>query len=99
VTDKRPVPTAADEEIETAVRTAYTKLAAEPGDWVRLATARPLLGNAPRSDVDRVLRRMAGQPDVRIAPDEDQKSLTGADRQAAVRIGDHDCHLLLIGPA
>jgi hypothetical protein len=94
-----PVAEESPYDIETAVRTAYTKLAGEPGDWVRLATIRPLLGDAPKSDVDRTLLRMARQRDVRIVPDEDQKSLTDADRSAALRIGDHDNHLLLIGLA
>lgn len=86
-------------DIEAAVRKAYAQFAAGPGDWVRLAKIRLLLGDAQRLDVDRTLRRMARQPDVRIVPDEDQKSLTAADREAAVRIGEHDNHLLLIGMA
>jgi hypothetical protein len=87
------------DDIELAVRTAYTKLAHEPGEWVRLAKVRPLLGDASRSEVDRTLLRLASRPDVRIAPDENQRSLTEADRNAAIRIGDHDNHLLLIGSA
>ncbi|MCM3921175.1 hypothetical protein ND748_05715 [Frankia sp. AiPs1] len=87
------------ENVEAAIRAAYASLAAGPYDWVRLAKVRPLLGGTARTQVDQALRRMAREPDVRVVPDEDQKSLNAADRAAAVRIGDHDNHLLLIGPA
>ncbi|SNQ46962.1 conserved hypothetical protein [Frankia canadensis] len=90
---------ASAEDLELAIRAAYARLASGPFDWVRLALVRPLLGDAAKPGVDRVLRQMARQPDVRIVPDEDQKSLTAADHAAAVRIGDHDSHLLLIGSA
>ncbi len=105
VTDHAP---AADQEhtaedcasaLEAAIRTAYTRLAPAAQDWVRLADVRPLLPTAAKTQVDRVLRRMARQPDVRVVPDENQKSLTAADHAAAVRIGEHDNHLLLIGSA
>ncbi|ABW10925.1 conserved hypothetical protein [Parafrankia sp. EAN1pec] len=84
--------------LETTIRAAYASLATDAHDWVRLADVRPLLGGVDRKQVDRVLRQMARRPDVRVVPDEDQKSLTAADRAAAVRIGEHDNHLLLIGP-
>ncbi|CAJ64141.1 MULTISPECIES: hypothetical protein [Frankia] len=99
----RPADDMVDEDggvaIEAAIRAAYASLAAGPYDWVRLAKVRPLLGGTAKAQVDRALRRMARQPDVRVVPDEDQKSLNAADRAAAVRIGEHDNHLLLIGPA
>ncbi|MEX5712657.1 hypothetical protein AB1484_31435 [Parafrankia sp. FMc6] len=84
--------------LETTIRAAYASLATDAHDWVRLADVRPLLGSVDRKQVDQVLRQMARRPDVRVVPDEDQKSLTAADRAAAVRIGEHDNHLLLIGP-
>ncbi len=85
--------------LEAAIRTAYTRLAPAAQDWVRLADVRPLLPTAAKTQVDQVLRRMARQPDVRVVPEENQKSLTAADHAAAVRIGEHDNHLLLIGSA
>ncbi|MCK9923634.1 hypothetical protein MXD61_17455 [Frankia sp. AgPm24] len=85
--------------LEAAIRAAYARLAAAPYDWVRLTELRPLLGGAARTQVDQVLRRMARQDDVRVVPDEDRRSLTAGDHAAAVRIGDQDNHLLLIGPA
>jgi DNA-binding MarR family transcriptional regulator len=95
----RRSPAGADADgLEAAIRAAYAKLAVDPHDWVRLADVRPLLGAVDRENVDRALKEMARRPDVRVVPDEDQKSLTAADRDAAVRIGDHDNHLLLIGP-
>ncbi|OAA24540.1 hypothetical protein UG55_102962 [Frankia sp. EI5c] len=85
-------------DLETAIRAAYASLTTAAPDWVRLADVRPLLGSVDRRQVDRALRQLARRPDVRVVPDEDQKSLTAADRAAAVRIGEHDNHLLLIGP-
>ncbi|ROO89438.1 hypothetical protein EDD29_7132 [Actinocorallia herbida] len=85
-----------DAELEERVRTAYLQVAARPGSWVPLTAVRPLLGDAPRDQVDDVLRRMERGADVFIAPEADQKSLTDQDRAAAVRVGDRDKHLLAI---
>ncbi|MEW9530202.1 hypothetical protein [Microbispora sp. NPDC049125] len=84
-------------DVEGLIRTAYEKLAAEPGAWVSLTRLRPLLGDAPRTEVDDTLRRMIGMPGVHIVPESNQKMLTDDDRNAAVTIGDQAKHLILIG--
>ncbi|WP_026314202.1 hypothetical protein [Actinomadura flavalba] len=92
------VPPAAPEpaDLETQIRDAYAKAADAPGAWVLLTAVRPLLGDAHRDDVDAELRRMERLPDVFIAPEADQKTLTAADRDAAVRLGGTSKHLLAI---
>ncbi|MEU7914116.1 hypothetical protein [Microbispora bryophytorum] len=87
----------ASEDIETLIRKAYAQLADKPNAWVSLTRLRPLLGDAPRNEVDSVLRHMIGLPDVRLVPESNQKMLTDEDRGAAVVIGDQAKHLILIG--
>lgn len=91
------VPASASDDIETMIRKAYAQLADKPNAWVSLTRLRPLLGDAPRDEVDAAFRRMIGLPDVRLVPWENQKTLTQADRDAAVVIGDQPKHRILIG--
>lgn len=91
-----PVPAA--DEIEQAVRRAYRKLADPAGSWVGLADIRDQLGDIPKRDVDGVLRLMARMPGVQIEEETNQKSLVPRDREAAVRIGGRDQHVLAIAP-
>lgn len=83
-------------DLEERIRVAYWKLTKEPRDWVSLTQLRPLLGDAPRDEVDATLRRMSRTPQVNIVPQEDQKTLSAADRESAVRIGNEDTHLISI---
>ena len=83
-------------DLEERIRTAYARLAKEPAAWVSLARLRPLLGDVPRAEVDSALTRMYRMPGVNLVPESNQKVLTREDRQAAVRIGDQDKHLLSI---
>jgi hypothetical protein len=86
-------------DVEGRIRSAYRELAEGPNAWVSLTDLRPLLGGAPKSEVDDVLRKMDAVPGVTIVPEDNQRALTAADRAAAVRIGDQDNHLLSIGEA
>ncbi|WP_405086546.1 hypothetical protein [Microbispora sp. NBC_01389] len=85
------------DDVETRIRKAYAQLADKPNAWVSLTRLRPLLGDATRDKVDAALRQMIAQPDVRIVPWENQKTLTQSDRDAAVIIGDQPKHRILIG--
>lgn len=87
----------ASEDVETLIRKAYAQLADQPNTWVSLTRLRPLLGDVPRDEVDAALRRMIALPDVRLVPWENQKTLTQADRDAAVVIGDQPKHRIWIG--
>lgn len=101
-----PAPVAAEPEPQKAppsgeidaaqVTAAYRELAAKQGDWVRLAELRPKLNGADRADVDRVLKELSRAGLAHLAPDPDRKSLTSADREAAIRLGGEDNHLLVV---
>jgi hypothetical protein len=83
-------------DLESHIRKAYEKLAPKPGAWVGLAQLRSLLGNVAKADVDNALRQMNQSPDVNIVPESNQKILAPADREAAVRLGGQDKHLISI---
>ena len=85
--------------LEARIREAYHKLAKDPGDWVRLADLRRLLNGASKADVDAVLEEMSGRRRAHLVPKSDRKSVTAADRAAAIQLGDDDNHLIVIeGP-
>jgi hypothetical protein len=83
-------------DLSERIRDAYWKVAAKPQEWVLLTRVRPLLGGVSRADVDEALRRMEQLPDVHLAPEADQKTLLGEDREAAVSVGGVKKHLLAI---
>ncbi|OBG86398.1 hypothetical protein A5699_21630 [Mycobacterium sp. E802] len=89
-----PEPVAADPEVR--LRTAYTGLAARPGGWVSLLRLRQAVPELPRPTVDAALISLYQQPGVSLIPEENQKVLTPADRDAAVEIGNQDKHLIAI---
>lgn len=78
------------------IRLAYRKLAKDPQALVSLAGLRPLLGEARREAVDAALRQMSRAREVNLVPQGNQKILSQADRHAAVRIGEEDCHLISV---
>jgi hypothetical protein len=80
--------------VDSRVRAAYGELTARPGGWVGLAALRTHLAAVSRIDLDAALLRLFGDPAVSFTPEENQKTLTDADRAAAVRIGNKDLHLI-----
>lgn len=82
--------------VEVSVRAAYVRLAARAGGWVDLVRLRDELPEISKPDLDAALTRMHRSPDVSLIPEENQKTLTDADRAAAVTIGDQDKHLIAI---
>jgi hypothetical protein len=84
------------EEIESRIRIAYRKLAPAPRDWVGLVDLRSMLGDAPRQDVDAVLKELSRTKQAVLVPESNRKALTAADHEAAIRIGGEDNHLLSI---
>ncbi|WP_424187573.1 hypothetical protein ACOBQX_07150 [Actinokineospora sp. G85] len=90
----------ATEEIATGttlvdeLRAAYAGLA-EPGDYVSLAALREAVGG-DRAEVDRALLELDEQAGVSLIPEANRKSLTAAQRAAALRVGGEDKHLLAI---
>jgi hypothetical protein len=87
----------AEPSLEDRIRSAYRTLAADPGDWVSLTDLRRALNGDPRTEVDAALLGLNDDPEVHIAPEDDQESMTQQDREAALRIGGQDNHLLSIG--
>lgn len=81
---------------EDRIRAAYASLTGEPGAWIRLSRLRDHLADLPRGEVDAALRRLDRQADVLLDPEINRKTLSDADRAAAVRIGGDDKHLLAI---
>ena len=76
------------------IRQAYHSLASRPGDWVELRDLRAQLGDWPRREVDLELVRMFRKRDVNLTLHEDRGRLTQADRDAALRLGVDDMHLI-----
>ena len=76
------------------IRQAYRSLASRPWDWVELRDLRARLGDWPRREVDLELTRMFRDKDVNLTLHEDSSRLTDADRDAALRIGVDDMHLI-----
>ncbi|RBQ17196.1 hypothetical protein DP939_26900 [Spongiactinospora rosea] len=92
--ESAPEPASAD--LTQSIRDAYWRLAREPQDWVLLTELRPLLGDAPRDQVDEALRLLGQVSGVHFTPEADQKTLSEDDRRAAVFIGGESKHLLAI---
>jgi len=87
------------ETVEDRVRATYRRLAKEPGDYVSLTDLRRGLDGSPRADVDEALLALNRKRQVILVADDAQEELTQADRDAALRIGNQDNHLLAIEPA
>lgn len=87
---------ASDGDLQARVRSAYGKLADEPGSLVRLVRLRAELADVSRRDLDAALVEFNQLRGVSLVPVEDQKMLTDEDRAAAVRIGVKDNHLIAI---
>ncbi|MCM4080479.1 hypothetical protein [Paractinoplanes hotanensis] len=79
------------------ITSAYSALADEPGAWVSLRRLRPFFADVARDDLDEALRDLSRSDGVNIVPESNQKALTPADREAALRLGGQENHLLAIG--
>jgi hypothetical protein len=88
--------TDADSDVESRVRQTYSRLVGRPGGWLGLAELRAELTDVPRAELDAVLVRLYQAPGVSLIPEENQKTLTAADRAAAVEIGTQGKHLIAI---
>ena len=79
------------------IRDVYKSLASEPGAWVSLARLRAQFADVPRAELDEALKRLSRTDGVHLAPESNQKGLTAAEVDAALRSGGQDNHLLAIG--
>ena len=76
------------------IRQAYRALASQPWDWVELRDLRTQLADWPRPEVDLEIIRMFREKDVNLTLHEDRGRLTQADRDAALRLGVDDMHMI-----
>jgi hypothetical protein len=90
------VPTQAT--VEDRIRHAYAGLTPRPGGWVSLTRLRTELVDTSRAELDAALHTLYRTPGVSLIPEENQKVLTAADRDAAIVIGDQNKHLIAIEP-
>jgi hypothetical protein len=78
------------------VRQTYARLAAEPGDYVALTDIRDAVPIKDRERVDRALRQLLTDDEVRLEPEPFGHRIGTREKQAAVHIGGEDRHKLSI---
>ncbi|GAB4000915.1 hypothetical protein GCM10029992_34550 [Glycomyces albus] len=78
------------------IRSAYAELVGPDAEWVPLRRLRERLDEIDRQDLDRTLGDLLAQHEIRLIPESNQKTLTDADRMAAIRLGNKDRHLIAI---
>lgn len=81
-------------DVETRILSAYHTVAEDPAQFVRLADLRHQLADMPRADVDAALDRMYRSQRINLIPQSGQRLLTAEDREAALRIGGDNKHLI-----
>jgi hypothetical protein len=94
------IPAAAAEvprDLDRRIRDAYGELASTPGTWVNLTALRGQLADVPKADLDRALKALLRDDDVRLEPEPFGHRVGAAEREAAVHIGGEDRHKLAIG--
>jgi hypothetical protein len=90
-------------QVENRIRAAYTAVRdrqARDGhspQWVGLTELRDEIGDTNRREVDAALLRMLGNDrGSRLIPEENQKTITQADRDSAINVSGEDKHLVSI---
>lgn len=91
-----PAPAATAGEVATRIRAAYAALAGHSGAFVMLADLRERLVGIARDDVDNALRQLGREADVHLQPEANLKALDARERDAALRLGGEDCHIMAI---
>lgn len=76
------------------IRAAYDQIAKQPGDWVSLTDLRGRLGGMSRQEQDQALLEMALSFGATFVPEDNQKTLTDEDREAAIFLGGELKHLI-----
>lgn len=84
-------------DLTTRVIAAYEKKAAGTNGWVKLADLRVALSRtAKRPEIDAELTSLADAKRIILIPEENQKTLTRRDRDAALHYGGEPNHLIRI---
>jgi hypothetical protein len=82
--------------IEASIFAGYRELAGEPGDFIKLSQLRRELASIARDELDVTLDRLYQEQYINLIPQSNQRTLTAADRESALRIGGEDKHLISI---
>jgi len=83
-------------DLTASIETRYRSLAATAGEFVSLRELRLRLADRSRPDVDAALTTMFTAQRINLIPQSNQRALTDADREAALRIGGEHKHLISI---
>jgi hypothetical protein len=76
---------------------AFQELAGDDPDWVPLLALRERLDGEDRAEVDKALTELHSVREIELIPESNQKTLTDADREAAIWLGGEYRHLIGIG--
>jgi hypothetical protein len=82
--------------MKNRVLDTYEREASKTNGWVKLSALRDALGVDSRADVDKALIDLANSRRIVLLPEENQKTLTQADRVAALRYGGEAQHLMRV---
>ncbi|XWN33543.1 MAG: hypothetical protein ROR55_10980 [Devosia sp.] len=93
-TGSEPAPDAMRDDPQMMVRRAYESLAQKDRDWVELAHLRQTLNHIPREDIDSALMHMLNAKQLELTAHEDQGRLTRTQRDAALKVGRMQMHLV-----
>ncbi|MGW2222863.1 hypothetical protein ACWCSD_48385, partial [Nonomuraea sp. NPDC001684] len=91
----RPAARPSVPELEQQIRDAYQQMV-EPGRWLSMEDLRANLPGVDRAELDATLLRMANERKIVLVPESNQKTLTEAQRAAAVQQGGQDKHLVMV---
>ena len=83
-------------DLTACIEAGYRSLAASSGEFVSLRELRLRLPGRPRPDVDAALAALFTAQRINLIPQSNQRALSDADREAALRIGDECKHLISI---
>ncbi|GAA1665540.1 hypothetical protein GCM10009830_08900 [Glycomyces endophyticus] len=87
-------PEPAAETLADKIIAAYQELTGDSADWVPLLALRERLDDAAREEVDKVLAELHTLREIQLIPESNQKTLTDADRDAALWLGGEHRHLI-----
>ncbi|CAM4025105.1 hypothetical protein KIPE111705_36945 [Kibdelosporangium persicum] len=94
------MPEAPEVNVPDQIRDAARRLASRPGrwassGWVSLTALRDQLPHVDRAEFDKAITELSlHDPDASLIPEENQKTLTDRDRDAAVKLGGEAKHLI-----
>jgi len=92
---QEPAPkTPQEPDVDARILSSYHEVTAEPAQFVKLTELRSRLADLPRADIDAALDRMYRSQRINLIPQSSPRALSAEDREAALRIGGEDKHLI-----